>query len=270
MDLPYEHRHRGPLFWFVITAIGSVLAGVLFAGVTFIVLFAVILVLVARLTTFVPGASFTFPGLTNTTGRSNQTVLLTPSHVWTGESNPAVVDEAVHIASAIYNGPPDGLGTWYNAAAIPDAVVYWQRTCPGCSEWQQGNLQCVMLVTAAYGLAGQPLPYVGNAITFFTSGAYLNRPGWEELTPDSMPEPGDMVVFNSPFFDGSGHIAIVADVSPPTPGRPGYVQFVEANGPGSLVQEPLTQDSSGKLHMQIWPRYTVMCYIRHVSSNQST
>lgn len=262
MGSPYGRQRRGLLFWLVVTTIGGGLTSVLLAVLTFVLLFAILLVLVARLAT-IPGVSFILPGLSGTSARPGQTVLLTASHVWTGESNPRVVEEALYLASGMYNGPPDGYDTWYHADMIPDVF-----SCSDCGYWPQGNVQCVALVTAAYALADQPLPYVGNAIDFYTSGAYLDQPGWEELTPDSMPEPGDLVVLNSPFFDGVGHIVIVVDVSPPVSGQPGYVQFVEANGPESLVQEPLFQDSSGDLHMQIWPHYTVMCYIRHVASQQ--
>jgi CHAP domain-containing protein len=186
-----------------------------------------------------------------------------PTHAWTGPRNQAVVNAALYVASGLSNGPPDNLDTWYRTDRIPAAVKYWQTTCAGCSAWQQGQLQCVMLITAAYGLAGQPLPYVGNAITFWTSGAY-NQPGWDMIPPSGLPYPGDMAVLDSPYFDGVGHIAIIVDVKlPDVAGQGGYVQFAEANGPGPLVQMPFALDAQGNYVMGTWKNYTVKGYIRH-------
>lgn len=252
------------LFWLAVAACGGGISGLV------IVVVSITLFLVIALSVFVnidtKSSNTTHPS--RSSGNSSSLVPLDVTTVWTGERNQAVVDEAVHIASAIYNCGADGLGACYDASVIPDAVAYWQYTCPGCAAWQNGNLQCVMLLTAAFGLVGQDLPYVGNAITFYTSGAYLNLPGWEELSPLSMPEPGDIIVLNSPFFGGVGHVVLVVDVKPPQNGQAGYVQFAQANGPGSINQEPLTQDASGGLHMQIWTDYTVMSYIRHRAASK--
>lgn len=190
------------------------------------------------------------------------------SHVWRGPANRLAVSAALYVASGLYNGPPDGYDTWYHAEQIPAAIAYWQRTCPGCAAWAQGNLQCVMLITAAYGLAGQPLPYVGNAITFWTSGAYRHLPGWAMIAPSALPYPGDMLVLDSGVnFQGVGHIVLVVDVAVPLgSGHPGYVQFAEANGPGAILQMPLREDASGAFSMGIWRGYTVMGYIRHVTA----
>ncbi len=258
-------RRKTSLFWLAVAACGGGIGGV------FIVVISVTVLLVITLGVFV-GVDTKSSNTSNaySTYSGGAVTPLDVTTNWTGARNQAVVNEAVHIASAIYDCGPDQLGTCYDAALIPDAVAYWQRTCPGCAAWQNGDLQCVMLVTAAFGLAGQSLPYVGNAITFYTSGAYLHAPGWEELSPLSMPEPGDMIVMDSPFFGGVGHIVIVVDVKPPHGGQAGYVQFAEANGPGSVIQEPLTQDASGGLHMQIWTDYTVECYIRHTADSKIT
>lgn len=252
------------LFWLAVAACGGGISGIV------IVVVSMMVILVIALTIFVnvDSKSSQFASQYSSYGNGASRVPLDVTTAWTGERNQAVVNEAVHIASAIYNCGADGLGQCYDASLIPDAVAYWQRTCPGCAAWQNGNLQCVMLLTAAFGLAGQDLPYVGNAITFYTSGAYLNLPGWEELSPLSMPEPGDIIVLNSPFFGGVGHVVLVVDVKPPQNGQAGYVQFAQANGPGSINQEPLTQDASGGLHMQIWPQYTIKCYIRHAAASQ--
>lgn len=253
------------VFWLAVAACGGGIGGLVIVAVSIILLLVVALTIFVNIDT--KSSNTTQPFSSSANGSSS--VPLTVTTVWTGERNQAVVNEAVHLASAIYNCGADGLGTCYNASLIPDAVAYWQRTCPGCAAWQNGNLQCVMLLTAAFGLAGQPLPYVGNAITFYTSGAYLHTPGWEELSPLSMPEPGDIIVLNSPFFGGVGHVVLVVDIKPPQNSQAGYVQFAEANGPGSINQEPLTQDASGGLHMHIWPDYTVMCYIRHSAASRT-
>ncbi len=190
------------------------------------------------------------------------------THVWTGARNQAVVTQAVRIAAALYNGPPNNYTTWYHAEQIPDAVAYWQRTCTGgCAEnWAQGNLQCTMLVTASYGLAGQDLPFAGDAATFVSWHPYQNRPGWAEIPPDEQPLPGDIVVWDSgTAFGGAGHVAIVVDVKVPTPQEQGYVQFVQANGGSALAQSPLLITTNGQLHMRAWPGYTVLGYIRHTT-----
>jgi hypothetical protein len=184
--------------------------------------------------------------------------------VWTGQKNVAVVDEALAMVPALYNGPPENYDSWYHAEMIPEAIAYWTRTCPGCSEWAEGNLQCVMLITAAYGLAGQDLPYVGDAATFWTSHQYAHRPGWEEVPANDMPMPGDIGVLASPYEGGVGHVFIVVDVQPPgKDGSVGYVQFAQANAEHALEQEPLTRDANGNLQMSIWKNYTVLGYIRH-------
>lgn len=224
----------------------------------------------ALLAAFIPSLRLNAAAQTSSLGRftSAGSVPMTVSQVWRGPENEAVVSAALYVASGLYNGPPDGYDTWYHAATIPAAIAYWQRTCPGCAAWAQGNLQCVMLITAAYGLTGQSLPYVGNAITFWTSGAYRQQPGWAMVPPTALPYPGDMIVLDSGAnFQGVGHIVIVVDVEPPGgPGHPGYVQFAEANGPGAIVQMPLHEEVSGHFSLGIWRGYTVMGYIRHVTA----
>ena len=188
------------------------------------------------------------------------------TYVWTGPRNQKVINAGLYVASGLYNGPPDGYDTWYDKARIPQAISFWETSCPKCSAWAQGNLQCVMLITAAFGLAHQDLPYVGNAIDFWTKGNYARSPGWETLSPTALPYPGDMIVFSSPFFGGVGHIVIVVDVKLPDTSDPGYVQFVEANGPCALVQMPLWESANGSFTMMIWPQYTVLGFIRHTAA----
>jgi hypothetical protein len=250
-----------------ILSLGSLLSGLL--------LLVALLVFLGALTTIflpaagTPGAFTLSSGLSRPTagGPTRNSLSLSVTHAWHGPANQAVVEAGLSIAAGLYNGPPDGLDTWYLPVRIPAALTYWQHTCPGCSAWAEGNLQCVMLLTAAYGLAGQPLPYVGNAVTFWTSGAYAHLPGWTMLPAGALPYPGDMVVLSSPYFAGVGHIALIVDVHLPVrPGETGSLQFVQANGPGPLNQMPLWENLAGQFIMGIWPHYTVLGYIRHTAA----
>lgn len=252
---PFLLPRKKNAFWFAVALAGGGLTGLVIVVISLAILLALLLALFVQMDAK-SAASYGNPSL----------ALVDASHNWTGQTNQPVVNEALYLAAALYNGPPDGYDTWYHAAMIPDVLAFWTKDCPGCAAWEQGNLQCVMLITAAYGLAGQPLPYVGNAITFYTSGAYAHAPGWEMVSPYSMPLPGDIIVLSSPYFGGVGHVVLVVDVQPPHDGKPGYVQFAQANGPGALNQEPLYQDNHGNLHMAIWPNYTVKTYLRHVSA----
>lgn len=173
----------------------------------------------------------------------------------------AIVAVALEMASHLH-GNPD---VWYDAG-FPQAVIsYWKQTCPGCSQWRNGNLQCVMLALAAYGVAGIHPPAAGNAITFWS--LYANRPGWVEISAAwappgqrGLPQPGDWIVWYNSFEPAVGHIAVVVQVAPPTGGRSGSVTFAEANGPGPLVTETLLPD----LTVRTWSGYAVVGYIRHV------
>jgi hypothetical protein len=76
----------------------------------------------------------------------------------------AIVAWALAIAAHLYPCPdiyipgqlPPYMDVCYDGG-MPAAVIrYWEATCPGCREWQNGNLQCVMSVLAAFGLGGAP------------------------------------------------------------------------------------------------------------------
>ena len=172
-----------------------------------------------------------------------------------------IVAVALEMAAHLH-GNPD---VWYDAGFPQAVITYWEQTCPGCSEWRNGNLQCVMLALAAYGVAGIHPPAAGNAITFWS--LYANRSGWVEIpaawAPQGqrgLPQPGDWIVWYSSFEPAVGHIAVVVHVAPPMGGRSGSVTFVEANGPGPLVTEALLPD----LTVQTWSGYAVVGYIRHI------
>lgn len=175
----------------------------------------------------------------------------------------AIVTIALEMTAHLH-GNPD---VTYDAGFPAAAIAYWQRTCPHCSEWQNGNLQCVMFVLAAYGVAGEPAPVAGNAVTFWS--LYASRPGWSEINAGAastvaqrgLPAPGDMMVWYSGFEPTVGHIAIVVQVAPPANGQAGAITFAEANGPAPLVTTALLPD----LSVQTWAGYTVLGYIRRTA-----
>lgn len=183
-------------------------------------------------------------------------------------SSSAVANAALTIAQHLY-GNPDA---WYDARMPQPVLHFWAQACPagsGCwVDWQEGNLQCVLFVTATYALAGSPLPATGNAIDFWS--LYQDRPGWMEIpsavappAQRSLPMPGDIMVWSDPP-PLVGHIAIVVGVNPPGGGKNGSVTFAEANGPGALVTEPLLPD----LTVVTWSdpiQYTVLGYIRSLT-----
>jgi hypothetical protein len=172
---------------------------------------------------------------------------------------------ALEIAAHLY-GNPD---TSYDTSMPQPVLHFWAGACPsgsGCwIDWQEGNLQCVLLVTGAFALAGSPLPVAGNAIDFWS--LYQNRPGWLEvpsaIAPPSqrgLPMPGDIMVWYDPP-PLVGHVAIVVGVNPPLAGHNGSVTFAEANGPGSIVTQTLLPNLSVVTWSNPIP-YSVLGYIR--------
>lgn len=183
----------------------------------------------------------------------------TPACLGGGPQAAAIVAVALAMAAHLHGN----LDVWYDAGFPPAALAYWAATCPGCSEWQNGNLQCVMFVLAAYGVAGIHPPAAGNAVTFWA--LYAHRPGWLEVPSGvappglrELPLPGDMMVWYSALEPTVGHIAIVVGVAPPHGPVAGSVTFAEANGPSPIVTEPLLPD----LSVATWNHYTVLGYIR--------
>ena len=197
-----------------------------------------------------------------------------------GGSNSQVVAAAELMAAHLTGPRAQVYGTDF-----PQAVVhYWASVCPeqgtdptkGCyPDWQSGTLQCVMFVTGAYFLANQTLPAAGNAIDFWS--LYKNRAGWQEVpaSPTSpaaqrgLPAAGDIMVWSDdPKYvqEAFGHVAIVLSVTPPSTGADGSVTFAEANGPGSVVSQPIAPDMT----VRTWTHYTVLGYIRSPLSAGST
>ncbi len=193
----------------------------------------------------------------------------------------AIVAWALAIAAHLYPCPdvydlgqlPPYMDVCYDRG-MPEAVIqYWEQTCPGCREWQNGNLQCVMSVLAAFGLGGAPAPVAGNAITFWWN--YAHVPGWIEIpnffepgsttmlaTPMArgLPQPGDMVVWYISWDPFVGHIAVVVKVTSPTAGQLGSLTFAEANGPTPLYTMSINPD----LTVNAWPGYFVAGYVRYI------
>ena len=177
----------------------------------------------------------------------------------------SVAMAALSIAAHLF-GNPD---TWYDAGMPQPVLQFWATACPsgsGCwADWQEGSLQCVLLVTGAFALAGSPLPVAGNAIDFWS--LYQHRPGWLEvpsaIAPPSergLPMPGDIMVWYDPP-PLVGHAAIVVGVTPPLAGHNGTIIFAEANGPGPLVTQPVLPDLSVVTWSNPIP-YSVLGYIR--------
>ena len=178
------------------------------------------------------------------------------------------VSMAALTIAAHLSGNPD---TWYDAGMPQPVLHFWASACPSGSncwtDWQEGSLQCVLLVTGAFALAGSPLPAAGNAIDFWS--LYQDRPGWLEvpsaIAPPSqrgLPMPGDIMVWYDPP-PLVGHVAIVVGVNPPLSGHNGSVTFAEANGPGSIVTQTLLPDLSVVTWSNPIP-YSVLGYIRPV------
>ncbi len=198
----------------------------------------------------------------------------------------AIVAWALTIAAHLYACPdiynpgqlPPYMDVCYDRE-MPAAVIrYWETTCPGCRQWQNGNLQCVMSVLAAFGLGGARAPVTGNAIAFWWN--YAHTPGWIEVpsffAPGSttdlaapsargLPQPGDMVVWYISWDPFVGHIAVVVKVTPPTTGAAGRLTFAESNGPTPLYTMTINLD----LTVTAWPGYFVAGYIRYTGGAKS-
>lgn len=195
----------------------------------------------------------------------------------------AIVGWALAMAAHLYSCPSpvndySQMDTCYDKAMPAPVIAYWEKTCSGCAEWQEGNLQCVMTVLAAYGLGGSPAPVVrGNAIGFWLN--YSRIAGWVEIpslfAPGSvqgfappnvrgLPLPGDMIVFYISWDPLVGHVGVVVKVTPPTATKAGSVTFAEANGPTPLITMPIESDLTVNVP---WAGYYVTGYVRFVGTS---
>jgi hypothetical protein len=160
-------------------------------------------------------------------------------------------------------------------------VSYWASVCPGngpdgvCPLAQSGNLQCVEFVTAAYFLAGDPLPTAPDAEQFWN--VYASLPGWQRIpspsaypsAPAVSPNLGDLIVFGggAHLEQGKlveyGHIGIVVDFTAPNASHNGSIEIAEANGPGTkyppLSTNPwIASDKPGNTYiMTVHPDYRI-------------
>jgi len=244
--------------------------GVLLIGTTVVLLFTALFS--GQMASYsggvcVPGTATSTASIsTKTTASSSEGVSCYPA----SGNGSSVAVAALSIAAHLY-GNPD---TRYDAGMTQPVLQFWARACPsgsGCwVDWQEGSLQCVLLVTGAYALAGSPLPAAGNAIDFWS--LYQHRPGWLEVpsataapSQRGLPMPGDIMVWYDPP-PRVGHVAIVVGVIPPVQGHNGSITFAEANGPGSIVTQTLLPD----LTVVTWSNpipYSVLGYIRPTLSN---
>ena len=171
---------------------------------------------------------------------------------------------------------------------------YWKTYCSDgkgglCEAARSGSLQCVEVVTAAYWLAGDPLPVIGNAEDFGI--LYANRMQWERLpSPSSFPGvaflaplPGDLMVWKGGgFFQAGrwyefGHLAIVVSYRPPFGGHNGTIEVAQANAPGNRYANPNTPGNTYTMvvypngHIATWGPtadaggYQVLGFLRHLS-----
>jgi hypothetical protein len=252
----------------LIVAVG----GMLVTGTTVVLLFTALFS--GQMASYSGGVCV--PGTATSTASISKTPLSSPSEgvacYPASGSGSSVAQAALSIAAHLY-GNPD---TWYDASMPPSVLQFWARACPGGSgcwvDWQEGSLQCVLLVTGAYALAGSPLPAAGNAIDFWS--LYQHRPGWLEVpsatAPPSrrgLPMPGDIMVWYDPP-PLVGHVAIVVGVIPPVQGHNGSVTFAEANGPVPLVTQTLLPDLSVVTWSNPIP-YSVLGYIRPAITNKT-
>jgi hypothetical protein len=191
--------------------------------------------------------------------------VLTMSTGGEGGGNRQVVLNALAMASHLHDGGPYGYDVVMDSGFPQGALAYWDSVCgPGCGWRQNGNLQCGVFVGMAYGWAGLPLVNVATAIEWWTMAYANNRqPGWIEIpNGGAMPEPGDILIFDSPLFHGEGHAGIVISVSPGVGNHNGSLTFAEANGPSPLVSMPL---AAGGTLLVTWARYTAEGFIRHLA-----
>lgn len=231
-----------------------------------------------------PSASSGSPApLTASPQDASPTVLATPTPASCIDPNAnAVVAWAMQAEPHLHNCGAKQLDECYDDGFPAPLIAWWQRTCPGCSQWQNGNLQCVMLAGAVFGVAGLPLFWgpngEANGIDFWYN--YAGYPGWREvasaylpsgLTPATesargLPAAGDLMIWYDEAAPRDGHAAIVVQVIAPTASAAGSVTFVEANGPGPLVVEALTPD----LTVRTWTHYSVAGFIRYVGPHNGS
>jgi hypothetical protein len=179
-----------------------------------------------------------------------------------GNGNGQIVSNALAMAAHLHNGGMDNFDVVMDSGFPQPAISFWDSVCgSGCGWAQNGNLQCGVFVGMAYGWAGLPLVGVNAVIQWWGAYANGNHPGWIEIANGAgMPQLGDIIIMDSPYFGGVGHSAIVVGIKLPVNGGNGSLTFAEANGPTPLVTMPLAPN--GAL-LVTWANYTVKGFIRH-------
>ena len=200
-----------------------------------------------------------------------------------GEETPifsSIVTAALGLQSHIH-GSRSNLYDIHDPFMQP-VLDYWAKSCPGtgpggiCELAVSGHLQCVEFVTAAYSLAGNPLPNSNLDAEQFWD-AYANIPSWQRIpSPDSFPGTakqaphlGDLIVFKGGAHMENGrmvefgHIGIVINFTAPSASADGSIEIAEANGPGTkfapLSTNPfVASDKPGNTYvMTVHPDYRV-------------
>jgi hypothetical protein len=133
----------------------------------------------------------------------------------------------------------------------------------------------VEFVTAAYFLAGDPLPKAPDAEQFWD--AYANVPGWQQIpspsafpdAPKQAPNLGDLMIFKggAHLENGRlvefGHIGIVVNFTAPSTDTNGSIEIAQGNGPGTkfppLSTSPwVASDQPGNTYMMtVHPDYRI-------------
>jgi hypothetical protein len=191
----------------------------------------------------------------------------------TGPGNSEIAQYAQEMAFHLHDGGPNGFDVVMDSGFPQGALDFWDKVCgyTGCASKLSGNLQCGQFIGMAYGWAG--LPLVGANVTLDWWTAYGNdaqgnpkHAGWTEIANGTgLPEPGDILIFDTPPgpFAGEGHGGIVLNVQPPLGKSYGAVVFAEANGPTPFVTMPLAPNGAVQV---TWRGYTVKGFIRHTSA----
>ncbi len=159
---------------------------------------------------------------------------------------------------------------------------YWKSYCANadgslCGLAAPGGLQCVQFASAAYWLAGDPLPSIHNAIDFWS--AYATLAGWQRIpSPSSAavafvpPAPGDLVIWQGGSF---GHIAVVVDYQPPHETQNGSVEVAQANASGNRFADPMQRGNTYRMPIhpdgviETWPDFAVLGFLRHLTARVS-
>lgn len=193
----------------------------------------------------------------------------TPTSCFPPGSGKGAVYWALLMAAHLHGNPPClacSPDVYYDSGFPQSIIQYGEKTCPGCSAWQNYQFQCVVFVLAAYAFV-HPFPMAGNANVWW--GEYAHEPGYAEipaagapLGERGLPVPGDVMAWDGGL---DGHVTIVIQVVPPVGGQNGSVTFANANGQMPIQTLPLRPDLTVDTNNGYWNGFTVMGYIRLIS-----